>query len=726
MAETKGITISFYGDTVDFDKSVDGINKALKSTQNELREVNKSLKFDSSNAQKLQRQFELLTQKQLLLKNSVEIYREELAKLGNYNNLTDAQKKQWESLNKALIQAENDLASVNKQLDNLKAKDLTNLGNQMKEIGESLNNIGDKIENVGKKFMVLTGAITGLATAGIAYNAELEKQTALFTTLTGSAEKAKEVLKGIKDDALGSPFDTQSLITANQYLIATGMEADESRASIKALGDAISATGGGNSELQRMAQNLQQVKNVGKASSMDMKQFAMAGIDIWGILADSTGKTVEQLQEMDISFDMINDALIKASSEGGKYYGAMSAQAETLNGKISMLKSTFQELLGSLTESLVPIIKQVLDYLQQLINKFQKLNDTQKETIVKIAGIAAAIGPLLTIVGKLIGKKGLGGLITTFGNLLTNDKVVYLFTRIQSAGGGLTGVLSVLKKAVEGLINPWTIIISLLILLYARSEEFRTAVNRLVTALTNALKPAIDLVKGVIDTLIKTFGSIASTIISVVLKAFEGLGNYLATFVNIIADVVTWIGDKLKPVFDALKEILTFVKNNFILLANAIKDDLTPRLKTLKDDINSLKTFISNLIDKVKELFNKFADTTFGNGFISVLGNITDAVKGVGTWIGGLVDKLTEANNKTSTLISQQDNASRYARSQARGAVFDDNLMRSGGLGVNSGGIGITANINVTNNGTPIDTIEIQRWVNQIATEVDKELGRWL
>lgn len=717
MAETKGITISFYGDTVEFDRSVDGINKALKGTKNELKEVNKSLKFDSSNPEKLQRQFELLTQKQQLLKNSIELYREELAKLGDYNNLTDGQKKQWESLQKSILQAENDLSAVNRQLDVLKTKDIRSIGKQLEEVGNNLNKIGDKIENVGKKFMVLTGAITGLATAGISYNAELEKQTTLFTTLTGSAEKAKEVLKGIKDDALGSPFDTQSLITANQYLIATGMEADESRASIKALGDAISATGGGNSELRRMAQNLQQVKNVGKASSMDVKQFAMAGIDIWGILADSTGKTVEQLQEMDITFDMINEALIKASSEGGRYYGAMSAQAETLNGKISMLKSTFQELLGSLTESLVPIIKQVLDYLQQLINKFQKLNDTQKETIVKIAGIAAAIGPLLTIVGKLIGKKGLGGLITTFSNLLRNDKVVYLFTQIQSAGGGLTGVLSVLKKAVENLFSPWNIVIGLLVMLYTKSESFRTAVNDLVKALVTALKPAFEAVKAVIDLLITVFGTIATLIVNVVDVAFKSLGDILSPLVDVIKSIVEWLGDKLKPVFEAISKLAGTLKTDFGNLKTAIentgkvfKDQLSV---AIQDSVDKIK----DIIDWINQLFEKLKNTTFGNAFTTVL-------NGIGSVLGGITDKVRELTNgldssvaKTNTLIARQQ-VSNSARS-SRAVVFDDSL-------IGSGGFGLQANITINNNGTPVDKNMLDGWAEEIATKVDVVLGRWI
>ena len=62
------------------------------------------------------------------------------------------------------------------------------------------------------------------------------------------------------------------------------------------------------------------------------------GIDIYGILADYTGKTTKQVKEMDITYEQLVGALNKASQEGGKYYNGQSAMADTLSGKISMLK----------------------------------------------------------------------------------------------------------------------------------------------------------------------------------------------------------------------------------------------------------------------------------------------------------------------------------------------------------------------------------------------------
>ena len=158
---------------------------------------------------------------------------------------------------------------------------------------------------------------------GVQYNAEIEKYQTALTTLTGSAEKANQIISNIKSDAAKTPFDVKSLTQANQLLISTGLDADSARQTILALGDAVSATGGGSDELARMAVNLQQVKNLGKATSMDIKQFAMAGIDIYGLLADYLGVTKQEAASMQVTWDNLNGALINASKSGGKYFQAM-------------------------------------------------------------------------------------------------------------------------------------------------------------------------------------------------------------------------------------------------------------------------------------------------------------------------------------------------------------------------------------------------------------------
>ena len=219
-------------------------------------------------------------------------------------------------------------------------------------------------------------AAKSLIQSGIEYNAQIESYRVGLTNMLGDAQAANEAMAAIQEDAARTPFSVDSLTQANQLLISAGENAGYSRKVIMALGDAVSATGGGNAELSRMAANLQQIANVGKASAIDIKQFAYAGIDVYGILADYTGKSTAEVQNMTISYDLLTQALQAASEEGGRYYNSMDTQSQTMNGRVSTLQDNVKQLAGLLTGDLSSGVGVVIGNLNDLIVKAQEAYKT--------------------------------------------------------------------------------------------------------------------------------------------------------------------------------------------------------------------------------------------------------------------------------------------------------------------------------------------------------------
>nr|DAM77513.1 MAG TPA: tail tape measure protein [Caudoviricetes sp.] len=244
--------------------------------------------------------------------------------------------------------------------------------------GSGVSGMASQFAAASAKATVLANMLTSLGTKtvglakgfvemGISYNAQIEKYTTGFTNMLGSAQAAQEAMQAIQEDAARTPFDVASLTQANQLLISAGENAEYSRKVINALGDAVSATGGSSAELSRMAANLQQIANVGKAAAIDIKQFAYAGINIYQILADYTGKSVQEVQKMTISYDLLSQALIAASEEGGRYYNAMDTQSQTMNGRISTLKDNVSQLAGLLTGNLTSALGGVISKLNEMV-----------------------------------------------------------------------------------------------------------------------------------------------------------------------------------------------------------------------------------------------------------------------------------------------------------------------------------------------------------------------
>lgn len=287
---------------------------------------------------------------------------------------------------------------------NTTAQGLRTAEGYMNSFGDSTRNTESSLAGSIAKGQILGNVLTTLASktldaavgfvqTGIEYNAQIEKYTTGFTNMLGSAEAANEAMKAIQEDAARTPFDVASLTEANQLLISAGENAGYSRKLIMALGDAVSATGGGNVELSRMAGNLQQIANVGKATAVDIKQFAYAGINIYQVLADYTGKSVQDVQNMTVSYDLLSEALIAASEEGGRYYNAMDAQSQTMNGRVSTLKDNVSQLAGLMTGDLSNGIGMAISNLNDMTVAAQEAYKTDGWTglIGEITGLSGVI-----------------------------------------------------------------------------------------------------------------------------------------------------------------------------------------------------------------------------------------------------------------------------------------------------------------------------------------------
>lgn len=260
---------------------------------------------------------------------------------------------------------------------NTTAQGLRTVEGYMSSFGKAASGSGSSLSGAITQGTIMAGVFQKLASvalnaaksfisAGLDYNAQIETYTTGLTNMLGSAEAAQQVMENIQADAARTPFDVESLTKANQYLISAGENASYARKTINALGDAVAATGGGSDELNRMAQNLQQIANTGKATAVDIKQFAYAGINVYGILADYTGKSTAEVQKMTISYDLLTKALQAASEEGGRYYNAMDDLSQTQNGRTNTLKDNVKQLAGLMTSDLADGIGMVTSNLNTM------------------------------------------------------------------------------------------------------------------------------------------------------------------------------------------------------------------------------------------------------------------------------------------------------------------------------------------------------------------------
>lgn len=374
-----------------FKKNFQDASLAVKSAKAELTYFSDELNRTGKTEANFTNQQKALEKAMKAESDAVALLEEKIAKLAEQGGASA--ERQMTRLTGELYKHKNAEAELQHQLDTL--------GDQAEETGNQFGS--DMADDIAKATVILEKTvdlameaakkIVEVGKNAVSYNAEMESYEktieAFFKTSGQTAAQASRNTKDLiaRQKQLSSVLgiSSSSLIEANKMLISSGVEGERSQEAIEGLAKAIIATGGGSAELSRMAQNLQQISNTGKASAQDLKQFAAAGVDVYGLMADSTGNTVEELKQMDITFDMIVDALNQATSEGGKFFEASQVGATTLNGQISALQTEIQEGLGT---AFLPVNEALKNELIPAAREFIEQIDWNAVG----AGLAAAVG----------------------------------------------------------------------------------------------------------------------------------------------------------------------------------------------------------------------------------------------------------------------------------------------------------------------------------------------
>lgn len=251
-------------------------------------------------------------------------------------------------------------------------------------------------ERFGKRMTAfVTTPIIGLGVAAVKATADLEVQQAAFETMLGSAERATDMLKNLRDFAAKTPFQLSDLTNASKTLLSFGYDATRVLPTIKNLGDVAQ---GNAQRFQALTLAFAQTQSVGRLMGQDLLQMINAGFNPLQQIATTTGKTMAELKaEMEkgaISADMVAAAFESATAEGGRFAGGMERASTTLSGRLSTLWDTITEVRRAFGDELAPMVARATIRLTEFAQKITGLDSGAKRTIITIAGVVAAIGPL--------------------------------------------------------------------------------------------------------------------------------------------------------------------------------------------------------------------------------------------------------------------------------------------------------------------------------------------
>ena len=556
----------------------------------------------------------------------------------------------------------------------------TNIKKMATETASSANDIAGVMEIAGQlgiegvdglttftKTMVELGDTTNLSAE------EAATSLARFLNITGeSSESVDKVGSAIVD--LGNNFATSEseIVEMATRLASAGTIAGLTSTDILALATAMSSVGiqaeaGGTA----MSQTLKTIANsvadfkdgeeeslyaIADVAQMTAADFARAweadpitaihafisGLsdmkdneeNVFAMLEDMGMKGIRQsnmLQSLALASNMLGDA-VKTSSEAYKENTALTAEAEkryaTMAAKISQLKARITEVAIEIGETLVPYIEKAMTFIEGLVEKWKALDDEQKESILKFAAIAAAIGPVILVVGKLIAS--VGSVVSVFGSLVSGGgKLITMISSISGSAGGLSGVLAGLAGPIGIAVAAVAALAAGFAYLFNTNEEFRTGIMQTVSTLQTNLAA--------------TFQSIQPALASLK-EAFDGLMEALAPVFELIftyiAGVVNGIANAAAPIIEAVSNIISFITNIinafFAYLQGDYEGVVTYLTAAVQNFLNAIVSFIQAHVAFVTGFFQMFGvnlQTIFTNMWTTIKTTVTTKIDQIKTSI---------------------------------------------------------------------------------------------
>ena len=265
--------------------------------------------------------------------------------------------------------------ALSKSTDKLKGR-LDKSSKSFKNTGKSAKEASKGVKTFANALSPLIKALAIAATARFVFvkTAELETQRKSLEVLTGSLEKTNKIIEELQQFSAITPFTSSELIDQTKRLKAFGFETEELVDTTRRLAEVAGATG---ADLQGIATAFGQIRAKGKLQQEENLQLLERGVDITTELKRITGLQGDAFEKAQrqgkIGADLVNQALINLTNEGGKFFGGATLQAETLNGQLSTLKDNVEKLAVAIGDFLGPILKRVFKEANRVLDAINRL-----------------------------------------------------------------------------------------------------------------------------------------------------------------------------------------------------------------------------------------------------------------------------------------------------------------------------------------------------------------
>lgn len=501
---------------------------------------------------------------------------------------------------------------------------LTAFGLSAKDAGKFADEMAYAMSHSNTTTEALGEAYKNCAATAASMGYSVEETTAVLMTMANAGVKGGEAGTALNAIMTRLATDTKGCATE---LAKYGVEVYDAQGNMNSLSSILTGVRGvWNNLTDEQQANL--AKTIAGTNQFSALQTIMSGLSDEAIASG-------------MSFSDYAEALQKCDGTASDMAATMQ---DNFIGRLTQLKSKLEDIGITVGNTLLPFMEKAAAKIGELADKFAALTPQQQETILKIAGVVAAIGPLLITVGKLIEasgtvSKGIG-------------KVVGKLAEMGTTAGGATGGMSVLKGALTAITSPVGIAIAaiagitaVVVTLWKTNEDFRNK----ITEIWNRIKSVFTEFGQHITDKLNSLGFDFENFGEVVKAIWEG-------FCNVLAPIIEGVFNNIAIFIETTLNVITGVFDLFVSLFTGDWSGAWDAVKGIFESVwNGLKEYISNILNTIKGVADAFLGL-FGTSWDEVWNSIKTTFEniwnGIVSFFSGILDGIVNTVTTVWTAIS--------------------------------------------------------------------------
>ena len=402
-----------------------------------------------------------------------------------------------------------------------------------------------------------------------------------------------------------------------------GVNADSALAGLKKAQQ--NATAEGKTLSQSLSETIQAIK--GASSETEALQIATELFGKKGAL-----EMTQAIREGRFSVDDLSSSLDDFKGTVTDTFEGTQDAPDKLTTAMNNLKIAGKEIGETLLTALAPVFEKLVEAAKKLAEWFSNLSDGQKQMILVIGGLAAAIGPALIAIGKM--STGLSALIKYFGSVET------MGGKLIAALGGISAPVIAAAAAVAALVAAF-------VHLWNTNEEFRTNImeiwNSIVEAFQNFFQGIVDRLNALgfqFEDITEVLKTLWDGFCSFLAPVFEGAFQFSATTLETVLNVLTGL-------FDVFSGLFT---GNWDLVWQGVKEVFEGVWNGIKDWFDNILNTMSGILDVVCGWFGTTWEETWNN----IKSFFEDIWNNISGFFSGAVDGIKTAASNAWNWISEK------------------------------------------------------------------------